>query len=47
MIRRPGWPVDMTHDSEKAIEEIKPDYVIRNGLGLDALKDETKNVKLF
>jgi len=44
MIRRPGWPVDMTHDSEKAIEEIKPDYVIRNGLCLDALKDETKKM---
>lgn len=44
MIRRPGYPVDMTHDSEKAIEDIKPDYVIRNGLGLDALKDETKKM---
>lgn len=38
MIRRPGHPVDMTHDSEKAIEEIKPDYVIRNGFGLTELK---------
>ena len=44
MIRRTGWPVNMEHDSEKAIEEIRPDYVIRNGLGLDALKDETEKM---
>lgn len=44
MIRRTGWPVNMEHESEKAIEEIKCDYVIRNGLDLDALKDETKKM---
>ena len=40
MIRRPGWPVDMSHESELAIEEIRADYVIRNGGTLDAIRDE-------
>ena len=38
MIRRPGYPVDLSHESEKAIEEIKPDHVIRNGGSFDYLR---------
>jgi hypothetical protein len=40
MVRRPGYPVDMSHESEQGVEEIKPDYVIRNGGTLDCLADE-------
>ena len=40
MIRRPGWPVDMSHESERGIEEIRADYVIRNGAGLKELKED-------
>lgn len=40
MVRRPGYPVDMRHESEQGVEEIKPDYVIRNGGTLETLEDE-------
>jgi hypothetical protein len=39
-IARPGYPVDLTHESERAIEEILPDYVISNNLGLAYLEAE-------
>jgi len=39
MVRRPGYPVDLTHESESAIELIQPDYVIRNGGTLDDLEE--------
>ena len=41
MIRRTGWPVDMTHESERGVEDIRPDFVIRNGSTLDDLEEET------
>ena len=44
MVRRPGWPVDMTHESEQGVEEVRADYVIRNGLGLSELADEVRKV---
>lgn len=44
MVRRPGYPVDMSHESEQAIETIKPDCVIRNGFGLEELADEVVKV---
>lgn len=34
MVRRTGYPVDMTHESESAMEGIYPDYVIRNAYTL-------------
>ena len=40
MVRRPGYPVDMRHESEQGVEEIKPDYVIRNSGTLETLEDE-------
>lgn len=45
MVRRTGYPVDMTHESESGIEDVSPDFVIRNGDGLLELEDET--VKLM
>jgi hypothetical protein len=35
MVRRTGYPVDLTHESESAMEQIRPDYVIRNGDDLE------------
>ena len=45
MVRRTGYQVDSSHESERSVEEIRPDFVIRNGSTLDALEDET--VKLM
>lgn len=44
MIRRTGYPVDSSHESERSVEDIRPDYVIRNGSTLEALEDETINL---
>ena len=41
MVRRPGYPVDMTHESESGVEEVIPDFTIRNGAGLLELEQET------
>jgi len=41
MIRRTGYPVDLTHESERGIEDIRPDFVIRNAWGLKELEEMT------
>ena len=41
MVRRPGQSVDLTHESERSIEDIRPDFVIRNGGTLETLGLET------
>jgi hypothetical protein len=41
LIRRSWYPIDMTHESEQSVEEIRPDFVIRNGSTLEALEEET------
>jgi len=40
MVRRPGYPVDLSHESERSIEEIKPYYVLRNASGLKELEED-------
>ena len=44
-VRRTGYHVDLSHESERGVEEIHPDFVIRNGSTLEVLEDET--VKLM
>lgn len=41
MVRRTGFPVDLSHESEQGVEEIRPDFVIRNGSTLKVLEEET------
>jgi hypothetical protein len=38
MVRRTCYPWDHSHESELAVEDIKPDYVIRNCAGLNELE---------
>lgn len=40
MVRRPGQSVDLTHESESAMETIRADFVIRNGGTLEDLERE-------
>jgi len=40
MVRRPGYAVDLTHESEAAVEQIKPDYVIRNAYTLACYEED-------
>lgn len=44
MIRRTGYPVDLSHPSEEEVEHIRPDYVIRNAYTLARYEQDVLSV---